>query len=237
MDASHGQLRSHSANSFGGTKHNSRVTKQTGQEEEKSRTRRRGGREGRQEEEVGGSMQQSGGHQRHQPGGGAHECRHGHSHGHGHGHGHRHGHGSRAAFQKQFPWLHSFFRRWGGFICVSFIWFFCSLSYVPTGPCSFFVCTCRAMGVFRQRSFTVDACSRPSSLDRFISIWHYVFLPLEMWASGGKLVLLVGFHCLVAACLSTYARISLSDPGYVDPNWVRSAIRAMHARKFKLTCS
>lgn len=42
-----------------------------------------------------------------------------------------------------------------------------------------------------------------------------------MWTTWGKLFLLVVFHGLVALCLTTYARITRSDPGYVDPNWVR----------------
>jgi len=40
-----------------------------------------------------------------------------------------------------------------------------------------------------------------------------------MWTTWGKLFLLVVFHGLVALCLTTYARITRSDPGYVDPNW------------------
>jgi hypothetical protein len=49
-----------------------------------------------------------------------------------------------------------------------------------------------------------------------------VFLPFEMWTTWGKLFLLAGFHSLVVLCLTTYARITRSDPGYVDPGWVRT---------------
>jgi hypothetical protein len=41
-----------------------------------------------------------------------------------------------------------------------------------------------------------------------------------MWTTWGKLFLLAVFHGLVALCLTTYARITRSDPGYVDLNWV-----------------
>lgn len=53
----------------------------------------------------------------------------------------------------------------------------------------------------------------------YILIWHYVFLPFEMYATWGKLFLLLVFHVLVVACLGTYARVTLADPGYVEPNW------------------
>jgi ribosomal protein L40E len=132
-------------------------------------------------------MQPSGGSQR-QHGHSHGQGGHGHSHGRGGGHGHSHGgrRGSPRDFQRQFPRVAQFFKRWGGFLCVAFIWFFCFLS--------------------------------------FISIWHFVFLPFEMWTTWGKLFLLAGFHSLVVLCLTTYARITRSDPGYVDPGWMPEAM-------------